>query len=93
MRKEKKIEIPAGMKNAVAYALSEHWKTRTIGDGSTVDIALEAALRWLSENPIVPTLEQAGYMYDGAKGAHDTVVQYCMTEWQRCMFLTSENPK
>jgi hypothetical protein len=46
---------------------------------------------WLSKNPILPTEEQAQYMYDGKNGlGHSATIQYCMTEWQRLMFLAPE---
>jgi len=46
---------------------------------------------WLSKNPILPTEEQAQYMYDGKNGlGHSATIQYCMTEWQRRMFLVPE---
>jgi hypothetical protein len=47
--------------------------------------AVEAAIRWLSENPIVPTEEQAQKVWDySPRGAFFR--QNFLTEWQRQMF-------
>ena len=60
-----KILVPDGMLAAVDGAISEarHKRRRFYGHGELAsgtvrDIALDAALRWLSENPIVPTWQQ-----------------------------------
>ena len=82
---EKRVVVPEGM-----YDAAMKYQDSGIQCGA----ALEAALRWLSENPIVPTEEQAQYMYDGKKGlGHAGTIRYCMIEWQRRMFLAPEpNP-
>ncbi len=52
--------------------------------------ALEAAIRWLAENPVVPTMEQANRLF---KQFHDTKnnavyeLQASIVEWQLRMFL------
>jgi hypothetical protein len=85
--------VPEGMVQAGATG----WLAARGPDGklNPMEVArsvLNEAIPWLTRNPIVPTLEQAQYMYDGAKGAHDTAIQYCMVEWQRRMFQAPEEP-
>lgn len=78
---DKKIVVPQGMRKAVINA----------GVFATTDEQLEAALCWLSENPIVPTMAQ----YD-AIGDEMTRAGYQFTPWnfaiawQRRMFLAPE---
>jgi hypothetical protein len=86
-KRKNRIIVPEGMFTAFIGAENHDgpkWDDRVLYK------MLKAALLWLSENPIVPTLEQAEYMYDGAKGSHSASIQYCMTEWQRRMFLAPE---
>lgn len=80
---ERKIKVPEGMLKA-AYAA---WDKQ-----GAVDLCVVAALRWLAENPIVPTSHSiCAEMHRtiNAKG-------YCcyqsalLAEWQRRMFLESE---
>ena len=74
------IKVPEGMMRKVCETYSDN-----------VHECLEKALRWLSENPIAPTEEQAQYMYDGKNGlGHAGTIRYCMIEWQRRMFLAPE---
>lgn len=82
---EKKIKVPSGMLEAASKGMGN-----IDPRGFIVGSALEAALRWLSENPIEPTMEQAQYMYDGFNSSHAATIQYCMMEWQRRMFLEPE---
>jgi len=87
---DKKIVVPEGMVKAVDYAIS---KARGIGrditGGQVRDIALEVALRWLSNNPILPTMEQAKEMSDSGHPCILDGVWYA-TEWQKRMFLAPE---
>lgn len=46
--------------------------------------ALEAALLWLAENPIVPNCEQAEELF-----CNKSIISVCV-EWQRRMFLAPE---
>jgi len=88
---EKKIVVPAEMKMAA-------WKAACVQRGvseSLIETALEAALRWLSENPIVPKLrsdiEHLDEVFgdtDDKGGREDLVAVVC--EWQRRMFLAPE---
>jgi hypothetical protein len=88
------IKIPEGMLNAVIIAIgsaSDSWSRRCC------TTAAEAVLRWLSENPIVPTCEQIVDMDkrhgrntfiirgDGGESFRDDIA-----EWQRRMFLAPD---
>src|SRR6202789_1329114 len=90
-----KIIVPAGMLKAVDEAIST---ARGIGcdliAGHVRDIALEAALRWLSENPIEPSNKQIGEMilsapYSNTRQAYTSTI-FCITEWQKRMILAPE---
>ena len=84
---EKKIAIPEGMLEAAVAAVKIPVSGQ-LARNQTHDI-LEAALRWLSENPIVPTMEQATEMSDSGHPCVLDGVWYA-TEWQRRMFLAPE---
>ena len=84
----KKIIVP----EFVLKAASDAWNATKTGDRVTHNIA-EAALCWLSENPIVPTQQQASEMwqvYVGLRGNAVDSIAGCMAEWQRRMFITPE---
>ena len=84
---EKKIVVPEGMLRDAMRAWGESFDSDT--QPKILENILEAALLWLKENPISPTEDQAEYMYSGKNGlGHSATVQYCMTEWQRHMFLS-----
>ncbi len=57
--------------------------------------AIEAVLRWLSENPIVPTDEQMAQIVAAWRQGHpENFYIHCSIEWQRRMFLVEpEMPK
>jgi hypothetical protein len=73
------VKVPEGMlKAALPYCDNQ------------MHSALEAALQWLAENPIVPTDEQAEELrsewnneWGGATGSFP---KWAVTEWQRRMF-------
>lgn len=78
---KKNIVVPDGMyQAAMKYQDS----------GIQCSAALEAALRWLSENPITPSQKEAGEL-SGWKAreedAHRHIVQLSIREWQCRMFL------
>ena len=84
----KKIIVPEPMLSAA--------EDSGAGCGSrSCEMILEAALRWLSENPIVPTDEQAkllGKVYASnnfGSDYHDSLKR-TVVEWQRRMFLAPE---
>ena len=89
---ERKIVVPEKLMNAALLAVQAR-----LGDGrgsnweDRARVAVEVALRWLSENPIVPSEEQAASLY-GASLNIDYEKRYDATravvvEWQRRMFL------
>lgn len=104
---EKRIVVPEGMLRAFADAWDWGMKELPISPSrSDIDAlllrqgharmkAIEAALRWLSEHPIVPTDEQinechsAMYAAGGNLGSIELQRMFA-TEWQRRMFLARE---
>jgi len=81
-----KIKVPEGMLDAVLEAQGPSC------DPVITKSALEAALRWLSENPIGPTQKQSRDLYrDVPQGLLvDEVPSWYAEEWQRRMFLAPE---
>lgn len=80
------VKIPEGMLKAAMYDdgagyLSEAWMERR----------LEAALRWLSENPIVPTDKQLEDIASFASAPTHFGVSIWFQQWQRRMFLAPES--
>ena len=84
----KRVIVPEGMVKAAIFAWRLH-PIRGYPPEDAVCKAVEAALRWLSENPIVPTMEQATEMSDSGHPCVLDGVWYA-TEWQRRMFLAPE---
>lgn len=82
---EKKIKVPEGMLKA---AVAE-WYVATGERDFCIRMILEAALRWLSENPIVPDDEQCLQLWRGSAGADTTAdcTRNTVSNWQRRMFL------
>jgi hypothetical protein len=90
---EKKIVVPEGMLNAYFAEVFGD----SIGTVASANAArekarrqLEVALKWLSENPIVPTDEQSAAMVKNKEGfpfESYEWVRWGATEWQRRMFL------
>ena len=87
---EKKIAIPEGMLEAAVAAVKIPVSGQ-LARNQTHDI-LEAALRWLSENPIEPTQKQSRKLYaDVPQGLLvDEVPSWYAVEWQRRMFLAPD---
>lgn len=96
---DRKIVVPDGMLRAAQEEMSRHHlhvlKRRNlscpIGSICSISRGLEAALRWLSENPIVPTDRQVLSMIsecgeDAPWGKTMTPIDM-LCEWQRRMFL------
>jgi len=92
-----KIKVPEGMLEAAMRASLE--AGLAIGPSTELRIPIEAALRWLSENPIEPSLEQSAILRDLAcvvsagYGTHDPTAAAAAAvamEWQRRMFLAPE---
>jgi hypothetical protein len=95
---DKKIVVPEEMLRA---AFNETHPTT--GQYAILRDGLEAAMRWLSENPIQPTHEQCRDMIDrsGLQGERvpgiddrpriSTRQAKCLVvNWQRCMFLAPD---
>lgn len=90
---EKKIVVPEGMmKAAKRYS-------RNPEDEFYLEVALGAAIRWLAENPIVPTKKEARAMYsevrslsvkNGTSNWADSFAGTYAVEWQRRMFLAPD---
>lgn len=94
---ERKIVVPLGMLEAASGALAE---ARAKGLELTT-VALEAALKWLGENPICPTQEQKDHLLKHFspigverwdKGMWFNFIADCAVEWQRMMFLAPNPP-
>ena len=92
---EKRIAVPEGMLRAAWHAqLPADNPTFEWDEGDEMNRKFyrrifEAALRWLSDNPQVPTMEQATEMSDNGHPCVLDGVWYA-TEWQRRMFLAPE---
>lgn len=83
MIEDKKIVVPKGMLEAFFDEAHDgpRWNEEEVTD------MLAAALRWLSENPIVPNDEYV----EGVIREHSrTNVKWACVEWQRRMFLAPE---
>ena len=68
----KKIVVPSGMARAAWDAMDEHARIHgpavgcVVGSMCSLDCGLSAALQWLSENPMVPTIKEANTLIEGA---------------------------
>ena len=98
-KSEKKIVVPEGMLRAAWHAqLPADNPTFEWDEGDEMNRKfyrriVEAALRWLIENPIVPTHEQIDNMqFDSTQLRHvmHHIIEVAATEWQRRMFLAPE---
>ena len=95
---ETKIQVPVGMSEAFHKAENhEGFKW----DDAVLDAMLSAALRWLSENPIVPNeADVMEILQERVRSHHISGEEYCaippatvrfvIREWQRRMFLAPE---
>ena len=81
---DKKYVIPEGMGGYVARAVFN--ECGKVDFHPQIRVALEAAVRWLSDNPIAPTMAQAEAMRDSG---HPCILDgaWYAGEWQRRMFL------
>ena len=87
-----KIVVPEGMAEAyqeAAMPLIYGQPPSMVHDWRA---GLRAALEWLAENPIEPTVEQARAIYNRAATTSHIVnaIRETMIEWQRHMFLEKE---
>jgi len=87
---EKNVKVPEGMLKSVASTWEVSSHAISISQAEAI---IDAALRWLSENPIVPTDEQVKDCWQGmnpnlsSMGLH----RQLLVEWQRRIFLAPEN--
>jgi hypothetical protein len=89
---ENNIVVPEGMLNAflrMENHIGSKWDDRVLRE------MLSSALRWLSENPIMPTKEQCLEMTTTNRRATFGTdgwewLKHGATEWQRRMFLAPE---
>lgn len=90
---ETKIQVPSEMLDAALPCY--------LPDRSLVRSILESALRWLSENPIVPNeADVMEILQERVRSHHISGEEYCaippatvrfvIREWQRRMFLAEE---
>ena len=82
---ETKIQVPEGMLKAI--------RGRYVGNDNCGRYILEAALCWLSENPIVPTDGEAKAIWRDTglcNEVDDDELRCIVVEWQRRMFLAPE---
>ena len=94
---EKRYQVPEGMLQAAVDSVA---RQQGMNDATRMHYktVLEAALRWLSENPIVPTTKQAVEMIcklaltdpDQLPKINQYQTQELVSEWQRQMFLAPE---
>ncbi len=92
---DKKIVVPEGMLEAAGKVFDAE-RRRVMEDRLAWSVfrqMMEAALRWLSENPVVPTLPQMRAVETSA--AHEATgstawLSDAIMEWQRRMFLAPE---
>ncbi len=86
-KKVKRIVVPSGMVEAAMDATIP--QAHTNKERRNVYLAVEASLRWLSENPIIPTDEQVEEMRIKLVPVHPHWGNI-VAEWQRRMFLAPE---
>jgi hypothetical protein len=85
---EQRYAVPEGMLKAASDVFS---RCRT--DGAHLNFALEAALRWQSENPPCPTDEDLEVLQRDAEGSVDLGFarrKWYTVEWIRRMYLAPE---
>lgn len=92
-----KIVVPHGMEMAAWDAMDVHAKFHSPAVGCqpgsmcSLDVGLEAALRWLSDNPLRPTGRNIQEISDNLtrQGEGHSTEDY-IAEWQRIMFFAPE---
>ena len=91
----KRYVIPEGMLEAFRQGMTERPGGLAMPRLKPTDdlerAGVEGVLRWLSENPIAPTMQQLQAIYDSPDCPKEgTYVPYYLCEWQRRMFLAPE---
>lgn len=93
MSSDKKYVVPDGMRIAAGG------NTGGVDpEGYILYLGLQGAIKWLSENPQMPTIKQLEEMWNQipestANYPYWQKVREVMAEWQRRMFLAPEPPK
>lgn len=95
---EKKIVVPEGMlKSAIEASLQRDPITGipvlSRGFNATIISAIEAALLWIAEHPIVPNHTQTIYLcksYEGAGSDYCQSIRDVACSWQEIMFFAPE---
>lgn len=87
--------VPEGTMSAVTTAVVD--RSRYQIPPYIQEIALEAAIEWLSKNPIIPTREQAARLRTEYHAEHgiweeEHFVIWIVNQWQRRMFLKPHKP-
>jgi hypothetical protein len=85
----RKILVPEGMLKAAMNA--SEWRSPNTRFG--MECRLEVALRWLSENPIVPTLADVDEFHspDMFQLSYREQLRVACIRWQQLMFLAPES--
>ena len=89
-----KIVVPDGMLKAFKDSMDA--QCAFVVGHDAIELALEAALLWLSENPIVPDDKIAHELWkvalelDPDRNENGHAAKNLVIEWQRRMFLSSE---
>ena len=88
----KKIVVPEGMLKAAIEARYNGKPTPNLIHVDQVRVIVEAALLWLSDNPIVPTDEQCEKLSTRwyPKSSTKSYLEEVLVEWQCRMFLAPE---
>ena len=95
---EKRYVFPEGMLRAAWEAMDKHANWHKFagcipGSMCSLTDGLEAAVRWLAENPIVPTAKQSAELEHLCRLNDEPTCSdatfYC-AEWQRLCFLAPE---
>ena len=81
---EKKIVVPDGMIQAARAALKARYHDASEGQILDACMVLVAAVQWLHDNPIVPTVDQWSDIYHNSDARS---ARWRCVEWQRRMFL------
>ena len=89
---EKKYVVPeGGLKAAVDAAFKHARENRPSGaDTGGVKVAVEAFIRWQSENPRVPTKDQQENLIKISSADGQTYIQWVVVRWIQDMYLVPE---
>lgn len=92
---DRKYVVPTDMALAAWVEMSSHAKVHgravgcQVGSMCSLDSGLQAAVKWLAENPIIPTHKQIQDIADSNIYYTEMVAKW-IAEWQRRMFLAPD---